>query len=69
MYIIKKIEEISIKKYSENLVPMRIIADHLRAAVFIIADGVEPSNKEAGYVLRRLIRRSIRQGKLIGIEK
>jgi alanyl-tRNA synthetase len=66
--IIKKIEEISIKKYSENLVPMRIIADHLRAAVFIIADGVEPSNKEAGYVLRRLIRRSIRQGKLIGIE-
>ena len=66
--IIKKIEEISGKKYSENLVPIRIIADHLRAAVFIIADGVEPSNKEAGYVLRRLIRRAIRQGKLIGIE-
>lgn len=66
--IIKKIEEISRKKYSENLVPMRIIADHLRASVFIIADGVEPSNKEAGYVLRRLIRRAIRQGKIIGIE-
>lgn len=66
--IIKKIEEISLKKYSENLVPMRIIADHVRASVFIIADGVEPSNKEAGYVLRRLIRRAIRQGKIIGIE-
>jgi len=66
--IIKEIEKISHRKYSENLAPMRIIADHLRASVFIIADGVEPSNKEAGYVLRRLIRRSIRQGKAIGIE-
>ena len=68
--IIKKIEEISAKLYSDdnNKKPLRIIADHIRSAVFIIADGVEPSNKEAGYVLRRLIRRSIRQGKLLGIE-
>jgi len=67
---IKKIEEISKKSYSEdnNKKPIRIIADHIRSAVFIIADGVQPSNKEAGYVLRRLIRRSIRQGKLLGIE-
>jgi len=68
--IIKKIEETSKKSYSDNnnKKPIRIIADHIRSAVFIIADGVEPSNKEAGYVLRRLIRRSIRQGKLLGIE-
>ncbi len=81
--IIKKIEELSNKKYEDILVKgggsneigdggfvkyFRIIADHLRSAVFIIADGVEPSNKERGYVLRRLIRRAIRQGKLIGIE-
>lgn len=68
--IIKKIEEISGKKYSDEKFAksIRIITDHIKAAVFIIADGVEPSNKEAGYVLRRLIRRSIRQGKLLGIE-
>lgn len=68
--IIKKIEEISKKSYSGDNYkkPLRIIADHIRSAVFIIADGVEPSNKETGYVLRRLIRRAIRQGKLLGIE-
>jgi alanyl-tRNA synthetase len=68
--IIKKIEELSDKTYAadESKKPMRIIADHIRSAVFIIADGIEPSNKEAGYVLRRLIRRAIRQGKILGIE-
>ena len=66
--IINKIEKISGKKYQDETRPMRVIADHIRSAVFIIADGVEVSNKEAGYVLRRLIRRSVRQGKLIGIE-
>ncbi|MFA5532205.1 MAG: alanine--tRNA ligase [Candidatus Shapirobacteria bacterium] len=68
--IIKKIETISGKKYSDQnyTKAIRIIADHIRSAVFIIADGVEPSNKEAGYVLRRLIRRAIRQGKILGIE-
>jgi len=67
--IIKKIEEISQQKYDGGFQKsIRIIADHIKASVFIIADGVEPSNKEAGYVLRRLIRRAIRQGKLLGIE-
>ena len=67
--IIKKIEEISGKNYSENQKEMRILADHLRAAAFTIADDVAPSNKDQGYVLRRLIRRAIRFGQQIGIQK
>jgi alanyl-tRNA synthetase len=67
--IINKIEELSgICYQAESKKPMRIIADHTMAALFIAADGVVPGNKEAGYILRRLIRRSIRQAKLIGIE-
>lgn len=57
--IIQKVEEISGKKYEENLKEFRIIADHLRAATFLISDGVIPSNVERGYVLRRLIRRAV----------
>jgi alanyl-tRNA synthetase len=57
--IIRKIEKISGKKYEENKREMRIIADHIKASVFIIGDGVLPSNVEQGYVLRRLIRRAV----------
>ena len=65
--IIKKIEKLSGKKYKGNEKAMRIIADHIKAAVFIIADGVFPSNTEQGYVLRRLIRRAVKYAKDLNI--
>ncbi|MDD2822687.1 MAG: alanine--tRNA ligase [Candidatus Daviesbacteria bacterium] len=57
--IIKKIEKITNKKYEENLKEFRIIADHFKASTFLILDGVLPANKMQGYVLRRLLRRSM----------
>jgi len=71
--IIEKIEEISGKKYGENeeiTRSIRIIADHIKAATFIMADDkdISPSNLGQGYVVRRLIRRAIRHGKFLGIE-
>ncbi|MDO8509035.1 MAG: alanine--tRNA ligase [Nanoarchaeota archaeon] len=68
--IINELEKISGRKYKGNEKAMRVIADHLRASVFILGDvrGIKPSNVGQGYVLRRLIRRAIRYGRLIGLE-
>lgn len=64
----QKLEELSGKKYTDNLQSFRIILDHVRAATFLINDGAEPSNSDAGYVTRRLLRRAIRAGRKIGIQ-
>ncbi len=67
--IIERIEKLSGKEYVENEKTMRIIADHIKAAVFMISDGVSPSNTERGYVLRRIIRRAIRYGKKLELKE
>lgn len=66
--IFKKIEELSSMSYTEQFTSYRIIADHIKAATFMISDGVTPLNVGRGYVLRRLIRRAVRYGKLLGIK-
>lgn len=67
--IIQAIEELSGKNYDSHTESMRVIADHLRGAAFLAVDGVAPSNKEQGYVMRRLMRRAIRFAFELGIEQ
>ena len=67
--IIESLEQQSGKIHDTHTESMRVIADHLRAATFLAVDGVTPSNKEQGYVMRRLIRRAIRFAFDLGIEQ
>lgn len=78
--IIHKIEGLTGKKYTGKFsaaddlsntsdVSIRVIADHIRAMSFLIADGVQPSNEGRGYVLRRIMRRAMRHGKMLGMNK
>jgi alanyl-tRNA synthetase len=67
--IVEHLEKLSGKKYESHTESMRVIADHLRAATFLAVDGCTPSNKEQGYVMRRLLRRAIRFSFELGIEQ
>ncbi len=67
--IIDGLEKLSGKTYEQYENNMRVVADHLRAGVFLAVDGVVPSNKTQGYVLRRLLRRAIRHAFELGIEQ
>ncbi|WP_457621286.1 alanine--tRNA ligase [Persephonella sp.] len=75
MPLIEFAQSVSGKSYdpenprSEDTVAMRVIADHLRAITFLISDGVFPSNEGRGYVLRRILRRALRYGMELGIER
>ena len=66
--LIETIEKLSGKSYESNTAPMRVIADHIRGALFLAVDGVVPSNKNQGYVMRRLIRRAVNFSFNLGIE-
>ena len=67
--IIEKLQQLSGKKYESHTESMRVIADHLRAATFLAVDGCVPSNKQQGYVMRRLLRRAIRFAFDLGVEQ
>jgi len=65
--VVAQIEALSGKKYDDHIEEFRIIADHIRGAVFMVADGILPSNTEQGYFVRRLLRRAVRYADKIGV--
>ena len=70
--VLHHVERISGKKYGENEkddISIRVITDHIRATVFMASDGILPSNEGRGYVLRRLLRRAARHGRMLGIRR
>ncbi len=70
--IIEHVEKITGKRYKQDEqtdVSIRVITDHIRSTVFMVGDGVLPSNEGRGYVLRRLLRRAARHGRMLGVEK
>ncbi|MGN6524390.1 MAG: alanine--tRNA ligase-related protein, partial [Actinomycetes bacterium] len=66
--VVERLQELSGRDYEKERLAMRVIADHLRGATFLAVDGVRPSNKTQGYVLRRLVRRAVRFAVDLGIE-
>jgi alanyl-tRNA synthetase len=65
--VVDQIQTVSGKKYEDNLIAFRVITDHIRGAVFMIGDGVHPSNDQQGYFVRRLLRRAVRYADQLSI--